>query len=112
MHGFFVYESTLHVPLIFRGPGIVPGLRLKPTVRTIDLLPTVLDLLGVNRVASLRTEGRSLALALRAAGRLEDASTVRRVSDAAAALWLERPPRHPGRSMEVHPGAEARAVRP
>ena len=28
VHGFFVYETTLHVPLIVRGPGVAPGTRL------------------------------------------------------------------------------------
>ena len=27
VHGFFVYETTLHVPLIVRGPGVEPGHR-------------------------------------------------------------------------------------
>ena len=47
MHGFFVYETTLRVPLIVRGPGIAPGTRLDVVARTVDVLPTVLDLLGL-----------------------------------------------------------------
>src|SRR5262245_48588756 len=42
VHGFFVYETTLHVPLIVRGPGIVPGTRLDVLARTVDVLPTAL----------------------------------------------------------------------
>src|SRR6185295_1390660 len=39
VHGFFVYESTLRVPLIVRGPGIVAGTRIPAVVRSIDLFP-------------------------------------------------------------------------
>jgi arylsulfatase A-like enzyme/Flp pilus assembly protein TadD len=63
-HGFFVYETTLKVPLIARGPGVEAGRRVTTTIRTIDLLPTVLDLLGVERPAGLRLSGRSVAGAL------------------------------------------------
>jgi len=63
VHGFFVYESTLAVPLLLRGPGIPAGTRLNTTVRSVDLLPTVLDLLGAPLPPNL--SGRSLAAALR-----------------------------------------------
>lgn len=64
-HGFFVYQSTLRVPLLVRGPGVVAGGRLGVTVRSIDVAPTVLDLVGVVRPAQARFSGRSLADALR-----------------------------------------------
>jgi arylsulfatase A-like enzyme/Flp pilus assembly protein TadD len=64
VHGFFVYESTLHVPFLARGPGIAPGARLGVTLRTIDVAPTVLELMGVARPADARYSGRSLAGAL------------------------------------------------
>lgn len=65
LHGFFVYQSTLAVPLLFRGPGVVPGSRLSATARTKDLFPTILDLVGVNAPAGIQRSGRSLAEALR-----------------------------------------------
>ncbi len=65
VHGFFVYESTLAVPLLVRGPGIAPGTRLATTVRSVDLLPTTLELLGAPLVAPHEASGRSLAAALR-----------------------------------------------
>ena len=45
-HGIFIYDSTLHIPWIMTGPGIEKGRRIKGQVRTIDLLPTLMDLLG------------------------------------------------------------------
>src|SRR6185436_12795641 len=65
VHGFFVYDSTLHVPLLVRGPGIAAGGRIAATVGSVDLLPTVLDLLGVGVPAGMKLSGRSLAGALR-----------------------------------------------
>ena len=45
-HGTFAYESTLHVPLVLRLPGIAGRVVSEP-VRHIDILPTVLDALGM-----------------------------------------------------------------
>jgi choline-sulfatase len=63
VHGYFVYEATLRVPLILRGPGVTPGTRLRTVARTIDLFPTILDLIGVS--ANQPASGRSLGPALR-----------------------------------------------
>lgn len=48
LHGFFIYQSTQHVPMIFKLPGrTAEGKRVKGTVSVRDLFPTVLDLAGV-----------------------------------------------------------------
>jgi arylsulfatase A-like enzyme/Flp pilus assembly protein TadD len=47
-HGFFVYESTQRVPFIVRAPfDRLRGRRVADPVRAVDLMPTVLDLLGI-----------------------------------------------------------------
>jgi len=50
-HGIFLYDSTTHVPLIIKKPGkptsTGPGQVIDAQVRTIDILPTVLDLLTI-----------------------------------------------------------------
>jgi choline-sulfatase len=51
-HGIFVYESVLRVPLIIRLPRIgrdrqVAPRRIGDVVRLVDVMPTVLDLLGI-----------------------------------------------------------------
>ena len=57
-HGIFAYEATLRVPLILRAPGLVaPRVEQRP-VRHVDVLPTVLDALGIDVPADL--PGRSL----------------------------------------------------
>jgi arylsulfatase A-like enzyme/Flp pilus assembly protein TadD len=59
-HGFFVYDSTLKVPLILASPGSLPeGRRVATTVRTIDVLPTVLEALALP--VSENVQGRSLS---------------------------------------------------
>jgi len=43
-HGFFVYRSVLHVPFTILVPGDSPGgRRVASTVRSVDLMPTLLD---------------------------------------------------------------------
>lgn len=47
-HGFFIYQSTMRVPLLVRAPyDLMAGRRVADVVRSIDVLPTVLDLVGV-----------------------------------------------------------------
>jgi arylsulfatase A-like enzyme/predicted negative regulator of RcsB-dependent stress response len=47
-HAYFVYDTTLAVPLILRCPGrIAAGGRVAAQVRTIDIAPTILALLGL-----------------------------------------------------------------
>ena len=57
-HGLFAYEATLKVPLVIWCPGrIGPGRTGRPA-RHVDILPTVLDLVGAESPAGL--PGRSL----------------------------------------------------
>jgi arylsulfatase A-like enzyme/tetratricopeptide (TPR) repeat protein len=57
-HGIFAYETTLHVPLILFQPGLLPPRVVPDLVRHVDLLPTVLDALGLPAPSGL--PGRSL----------------------------------------------------
>jgi arylsulfatase A-like enzyme/Flp pilus assembly protein TadD len=56
-HGLFAYGSTLRVPMIVSAPGIRAHVVRKP-VAHVDLVPTVLDLLGMPIPSGL--DGRSL----------------------------------------------------
>jgi arylsulfatase A-like enzyme/Tfp pilus assembly protein PilF len=57
-HGIFAYEATLHVPLIVYGPGLFSPRVVSTPVRHIDVVPTVLDALGMAIPKDL--PGRSL----------------------------------------------------
>jgi arylsulfatase A-like enzyme len=63
-HGIFLHDDlhreTLRVPLVLRFPGRLPaGTRVRRPARLVDLMPTILELLGVPAPAAL--QGRSLA---------------------------------------------------
>lgn len=63
-HGYTLYESTQHVPLIVKGvPGSSPGSRVASTVSLVDLLPTVTDLL--NLPTPQASSGQSLLAGLK-----------------------------------------------
>ena len=47
-HGVFLYESTMHIPLIMAGPGIPKGQVVDQQVRSIDVMPTIADFLQVS----------------------------------------------------------------
>ena len=46
-HGIFIYDDTLHVPLIIAGPGVAASKVVNYQVRSIDLLPTVTEFLNL-----------------------------------------------------------------
>jgi len=60
---FLAYEPATHLPLIIRGPGILPSSTTGELAGNIDIAPTVLDLAGVQADQSI--DGRSLVPYLR-----------------------------------------------
>jgi len=63
-HGNSVYDSVLRIPLIVRGPGVVPG-RRGELIQNVDLLPTLLAFLGAGVPDGI--DGISFAAELRGA---------------------------------------------
>ena len=60
-HGYFVYESTLHVPLIFHWPAGSKRVSqdcIAEPASLLDVAPTILDALGLSRSSEMR--GHSL----------------------------------------------------
>ncbi len=58
-HGALPHEELLGVPLILVGPGVTPGHRIERPIAHVDLMPTLLDLAGVEPPAHV--EGSSFA---------------------------------------------------
>jgi arylsulfatase A-like enzyme/thioredoxin-like negative regulator of GroEL len=56
-HSIFVYDTTLRVPLIFKGPGVPKGAVAADDVALVDVAPTVLSIL---EAPSMDVDGRSL----------------------------------------------------
>jgi choline-sulfatase len=78
-HGLFLYDATIRVPLIVKLPGKRrAGTRITAPVQEIDLVPTVLDWVGMQKPAELR--GRSLVPVLE--GRESDPGTAAIYSEA------------------------------
>src|SRR5437870_4063101 len=57
-HGFFIYNATLHVPLIIHLPGGMHAKTVANPVNLADLMPTVLDALNIQIPAQV--QGQSL----------------------------------------------------
>jgi len=61
-HGLFAYNATLRIPLIMSGPSIHADV-LETPVAQIDVLPTMLDLVGIETPSPL--DGHSMLPAIR-----------------------------------------------
>ena len=64
-HGL-LYQEQVRVPLVVKAPGIVRGHRVASVVRSIDILPTVGELLGLGAEDLPVMDGASLVPLLRA----------------------------------------------
>lgn len=66
-HGFSLYDELIHVPLIIKLPKIKAGRTIKDQVSSIDVMPTILDLLDVKmpESAGKQLRGASLVPALK-----------------------------------------------
>jgi len=57
-HGIFLYDATLHIPLMIAGPDVPQGKVIEDQVRSIDIHPTVMEFLHL--AASPEAQGVSL----------------------------------------------------
>jgi len=60
-HGFSLYEELIQVPLIIKIPG-KKGREIKSQVRTLDIMPTALALLGISCGNSLTRQMQGISL--------------------------------------------------
>ena len=63
-HGTSVFEEQIGIPMILRAPKLRAG-RIAWTAETVDLAPTLLDLVGLKAPAEAAIEGRNLAPRMR-----------------------------------------------
>ena len=61
-HGFSLYQELVHVPLIIQLPGRRKGVTIDDRVSSIDLMPTMLDLLGIEPSEKVRRQLRGQSL--------------------------------------------------
>jgi len=63
MHGTFLYDEVVHVPLIMSGGGIAGAKDVMSMTRSVDIFPTIMELSGwaIDRSSSyLEIDGKSL----------------------------------------------------
>jgi arylsulfatase A-like enzyme/Flp pilus assembly protein TadD len=57
MHGIFLYDETIHVPLLFKLPGgVLGGRRVNARVRLVDVAPTLLSMLSLPQPRTFQGE--------------------------------------------------------
>jgi arylsulfatase A-like enzyme/cytochrome c-type biogenesis protein CcmH/NrfG len=61
-HGFFIYNATMHVPLIIRLPGNVGSHVVTDPVSLVDLMPTVLETVGIQIPSQVQGHSRLAAI--------------------------------------------------
>ncbi|MFT7484551.1 MAG: arylsulfatase A-like enzyme [Candidatus Paceibacteria bacterium] len=72
-HGI-LYQEQVRVPLVVRGPGLAPGQIIEPVVRSIDIVPTIAELVGLGAGDLPNMDGKSLVPLMD--GRSEDLGLV------------------------------------
>lgn len=61
MHGRYLYEEVVHIPMVMKGPGLPAGTEVTGLTRTVDILPTLLELNGWEADPAARAcDGHSL----------------------------------------------------
>jgi len=66
-HGMTLYDEVIRVPLIIALPGAAKKVQVSQQVRNVDILPTLLDLVGIPtpKEVSIRLDGVSLVPAMK-----------------------------------------------
>lgn len=83
MHGIFVYDETIHVPLLIKLPNQASGrTRIANRVELVDVLPTLLQTVGIAAPAQL--QGQSMLGLMTAKDGTKEA-------DEAMQIWHDRP---------------------
>jgi arylsulfatase A-like enzyme len=59
-HGHSLHREVTHIPLIVMSPGLPEGRTVSQYVRTIDILPTILDIVHENDSLLTVAQGKSL----------------------------------------------------
>jgi arylsulfatase len=95
-HDIGLYEECIRIPLIMRLPGYgTPGMRISPLVQSLDILPTLLEVLGIGRPGYL--EGKSLLPLIEGSGE----STVTFAFLETFPFPEKSPPRHAVRTADA-----------
>ncbi len=61
-HGFTLYQELIHVPLIIKLPGHTTTAKIDDRISSVDIMPTVLDLLGIDPTDKVKEQLRGQTL--------------------------------------------------
>jgi len=61
-HGFTLYDELIRIPLIIKLPNQATGKRIADQVTSVDILPTILDLLDIGVSGSVKNQLRGMSL--------------------------------------------------
>ena len=53
-HTFFIYQSTMRIPLIIKAPGCRAGQRIDAAVSLVDLVPTIRRMMGLSALSEVQ----------------------------------------------------------
>ena len=67
-HGFTLYNELIHVPLVIKLPGQTSGKLIMDRISSIDVMPTILDVLNLKVPAEAQKQLRGTSLAATMAG--------------------------------------------
>ncbi len=94
-HGATAFQPGLHVPLIVAGPGVKPGQSISVPAAGVDVMPTLLDLVGLRDDACAdQLQGRSLAHFARGTEEREATQTARFAASEGGIDWCVQVGRH------------------
>jgi arylsulfatase A-like enzyme len=61
-HGYSLYEELVHVPVVIWLPRLKGGIVINDQVRAIDIMPTLLDLIGAKIPAKVKAQMQGVSL--------------------------------------------------
>jgi len=61
-HGYSLYEELIHVPVVIWLPRLKGGIVINEQVRAIDIMPTLLDLIGAKIPAKVKAQMQGVSL--------------------------------------------------
>lgn len=61
-HGFTLYDELIHIPLLIKLPDISTGVHIDWQVSSLDIMPTILDLLEIKKTMRIRNQIKGISL--------------------------------------------------
>ncbi len=61
-HGHTLYDELVHVPLVFKVPGMKGGMKITDQVTSLDVAPTLFDILGIKPDQAYQSQMRGASL--------------------------------------------------